>query len=88
VFSFDVIRATTNAIDLADEVSAATAGVFTGDGSGNFSSTLTRTQLLGACPKGAFTEVLSVLPKATTGWNQRISAYDAYAVRSFALAPK
>lgn len=94
VFSFDVIRATTNVIDLAEEVSAAAAGSFTGDGSGNFSGSLTRTQLLGDCAlpagkgKGAFAEVLHVLPKATTGWSQRITAYDGYAVRAFALAPK
>ena len=88
VFTFDVIRATTNVIDLAEEITAATAGGFTGDGTGNFSSLMPRTQLLGTCPKGAFSEVLHVLPKATTGWGQRISAYDGYAVRAFALAPQ
>jgi len=88
VFSFDVIRAATNVIDLAEEITAATAGAFTGDGAGNFSSLLTRTQLLGPCPKGAYAEVLNVYSKATTGWSQRITAYDAYAVRAFALAPK
>jgi hypothetical protein len=94
VFSFDVIRAVTNVIDVAGEVSAPTAGAFAGDGSGNFSASLARTDLLGTCSlpagkgKGAFAEVLYVYPKATTGWRQRISAYDAYTVRSFALAPK
>ncbi len=94
VFSFDLIRATTNVIDVAAEVSAPMAGAFTGDGSGNFAGSLTRTDLLGTCSlpggkgKGAFAEVLYVFPKATTGWRQRISAYDAYTVRSFALAPK
>jgi hypothetical protein len=95
VFSFDVIRATTNVVDSTGEVSATTAGAFSGDGVGNFSASLARTDLLGAtCAppagkgKGAFAEVLYVMAKATTGWKQRITAYDAYAVRSFALAPK
>jgi hypothetical protein len=94
LFSYKVIRATTNVVDLAGEVSAAAAGAFTGDGAGNFSGRLTRTELLDACSlpagkgKGAFAEVLHVLPKATTGWSQRITAYDAYTVRAFALAPK
>jgi hypothetical protein len=88
VFAFDVRRATTPVIDVDAEVSAAAAGGFVGDGSGNFSASLLRTQLLGGCEKAAFAEVLSVLPKATTGWGQRITAYDAYAVRAFALAPQ
>lgn len=99
VFSYDVIRATTNVIHLAEEVSAVSAGVppgplFTGDGFGNFAGSPTRTDLLAACGlpagkgKGAFAEVLHVLPKATTGWQQRITAYDGYTVRAFALAPK
>jgi hypothetical protein len=95
VFTYDVIRAASNVIDLTGEVSAAMVGTFTGDGSGNFSGNPTRTELLTSeCSlpaekgRGAFAEVLSVLPKATTGWSQRITAYDAYAVRAFALAPK
>lgn len=94
VFSYDVIRATTSVVAIAGEVAAATVGAFNGDGSGNFSASLTRTEMLGPClspaagRRGAFAEVLHVLPKATTGWHQRISAYDAYTVRAFALAPK
>ncbi|AGA90988.1 hypothetical protein Thimo_2241 [Thioflavicoccus mobilis 8321] len=88
VFAFDVRRATTPVIDVDAEVSAAAAGGFIGDGDGNFSASLLRTQLLGGCEKGAFAEVLRVLPKATTGWGQRITAYDSYAVRAFALAPQ
>lgn len=87
VFSFDVIRSTTNVIDLDGEITAADVAGFAGDGSGNFYRLLLRTQLLGACPKGAFAEVLHVYPKATTGWGQRITSYDAHAVRAFALAP-
>jgi hypothetical protein len=88
LFSFDVIRATTGVLDVNAEVSALAAGGFTGDGSGNFSHRLTRTQLLGACPKGAFAELLYVYPKATNGWGQRLTAYDAQATRAFALAPQ
>jgi hypothetical protein len=88
VFSFDVIRSTTNVINLDSEVKAANVGGFTGDGTGNFFNLLLRSQLLGTCPKGAFAEVLHVYPKATTGWDQRITAYDAHDVRAFALAPK
>ena len=93
VFSYYVIRATDNVVNATGEVSAVAAGVFAGDGSGNFSGNVTRTTLLGTCAlpggkgKGAFAEVLHVLPKATTGWKQRITAYDAYTVRAFALAP-
>jgi hypothetical protein len=88
VFSFDVVRSTTNVINLDGEVAAADVSGFTGNGLGDFYRLLLRSQLLGLCPKGAFAEVLHVYPKATTGWGQRISGYDAYAVRAFALAPK
>jgi hypothetical protein len=88
VFSFDVVRATTKVVNLDGEVMAANIGGFSGDGSGNFSRLLMRSQLLGGCSKGAFAEVLYVYPKATTGWGQRITTYDARAVRAFALAPE
>ncbi|MGA7827410.1 MAG: hypothetical protein WCA04_07115 [Geobacteraceae bacterium] len=87
VFSFDVVRSTTNVISLDGEVKAVNVDGFTGDGNGNFFNLLLRSQLLGTCPKGAFAEVLHVYPKATTGWGQRITTYDAHAVRAFALAP-
>ncbi|MDD2335662.1 MAG: CARDB domain-containing protein [Geobacteraceae bacterium] len=88
VFSFDVVRSTTSVVNLDGEVAAANVGGFTGDGLGNYYRMLLRSQLLGSCPKGAFAEVLHVYPKATAGWGQRISGYDAHAVRAFALAPK
>jgi len=88
VFSFDVVRATSNVINLDNEVSAANVVGFSGDGLGNFFRLLMRNQLLGACSKGAFAEVLHVYPKVTTGWGQRITTYDAHAVRAFALAPE
>jgi len=88
VFSFDVVRSTANVINLNGEVAAANVGGFVGNGLGDFYRLLLRSQLLGSCPKGAFAEMLHVYPKATTGWGQRITNYDAHAVRAFALAPK
>ena len=94
VFRFETVRATTHVFDIREEVAAAAAAPFAGDGNGNFTANLNRNALLGTCAapvgkgKGAFSEVLHVLAKATTGWHQRITAYDAYTVRAFALAPK
>jgi len=87
VFSFDVVRSTANVINLDGEITEVDVDGFKGDGLGNFYRMLLRTQLLDACPKGAFAEVLHVYPKATVGWGQRITGYDAHAVRAFALAP-
>lgn len=94
VFSFNVTRATTSVVHATEEVKAFTATPFTGDGNGNFAADLSRNDLLGTCAlpggkgKGAFAEGLYVYAKATTGWHQRITAYDASATRAFALAPK
>ncbi len=69
------------------EVGATTASPYAGDGSGNFTNDFAVTALLGKnCDEGAFAESLSVWAKATNGWHA-ISAYDAYDLRAFALAP-
>ena len=70
-----------------EEVSALIAGVYTGDGSGNFENDFLRSELLGPCLEAAFSENLYVYAKATTGWHNRINKLDASAVRAFALTP-
>jgi len=45
------------------------------------------THLLDTCIEAAFAETLHVKAKATNGWD-RIEAYNAWDVWSFALAPK
>lgn len=87
-FGFSTVRGA-NAVSAADasgEVWAAAAGGFTGDGAGNFTQTLAASVLLGGCVNAAFAMDLDVYAKATTGWGDRISAYDASALRAFALA--
>jgi len=69
-------------------VSALSAGVYTGDGLGNFENDFSRTTLLGPCIEAAFSENLYVFAKATTGWRHRINRFDASDVRAFALTPE
>ena len=71
------------------EVAAATAGAppYAGDGSGNFTHGFARTELSGTCDDAAFSENLHVYAKVTNGWD-RLSWYDAEAVRAFAIATK
>jgi uncharacterized membrane protein YeiH len=90
VFSFGIVRGAVAADSAQGELTAAAAGAYTGNGSGDFSRNVLVRDLLGAsCPdKAAFSENLYVYAKATTGWSHRISAYDASAVRAFALAPR
>jgi hypothetical protein len=89
VFSFRIVRGIQTANAASGEVSAMTAGVYTGDGDGDFSHVFSITELLGpqCSSKAAFSENLHVYAKATTGWGHRISSYDADYVRAFALAP-
>ncbi len=70
------------------EVGAAVAGVYSSDGHGNFSHDFLRSTMLGPCTEAALSENLYVYAKATTGWGTRISGYDRYYVRAFALAEK
>ncbi|MEA3291118.1 MAG: hypothetical protein U9Q71_02235 [Pseudomonadota bacterium] len=77
------------------EVSATVAGIpgvygraYAGDGSGNFHRPFSRTELLGGCLEGAFSENLHVYAKATNGWRHRLNRFDAHAVRAFALTPR
>jgi hypothetical protein len=74
------------------EVTAATAGDFTGGGAGHFSHAFPVATLLGplddhpdSCEDAAFAETLHVYAKATDG-NARLSGYDDGDVRAFALA--
>ncbi len=88
-FSFRVIRGSANAVSTSAEVTATSAGPFSGDGNGNFDNAFTRSQLLGPdCPeKAAFSLNLHVRAKATNGWS-RLHRYDRHDVRAFALAPQ
>lgn len=70
------------------EVDAPAASAYTGDTLGNFSADFGVGDLLGTCDNAAFAENLYVLAKATTGWGNRISQYDASDLRAFALAKK
>jgi len=56
-------------------------------GTGNFSTTQTVNYLLGGCTVAGFSENLYVAAMATDGWD-RLSGYDASAVRAFVLAPQ
>lgn len=88
VFSWDIVRGLTalGAFDVTDaEVAATTAGPYTGDGVGDFSAGTPAASLLGTCVNAAFGENLHVAAKATTGWGDRISQYDAQALGAFAL---
>ena len=72
---------------ISGEVGAAQAGDWGGDTNGNFGAKSGVTHLLDTCIEAAFAETLHVKAKATNGWD-RIEAYDAWDVWSFALAPK
>ena len=93
VFDLSMIRGTTD-VAIADvpawtEVWSSTAGtIYTAPAAtGDFSSNgLTVGDLLDTCVNGAFAESLYVAAKATTGWGDRISSYDAAFPRAFALA--
>ena len=89
-FSLEMVRGVT-AVSVADvpggtEVSALTAGAYAGDGVGDFTNTFTVGALLDTCVNGGFAESLYVAAKATTGWGDSITAYDASALEAFALA--
>jgi hypothetical protein len=91
VFDFTVTRGATDLgtpdVPAWSEVWASAAGPYSGDGSGDFTGSFTVGALLGpTCVNAAFAEVLYVAAKATTGWGDRISQYDAQFVRAFALA--
>lgn len=96
-FNFTMVRGSTflsDASALAQEVSTTIASSYTGDGNGNFTHTFARSILLcgsanppECCVNAAFAEQVYVFAKATTGWGNRISAYDAQALSAFALAP-
>jgi hypothetical protein len=88
VFNWDMVRGLTGlaAFDVAGaEVAAASAGPYTGDGVGDFSASTPAASLLGGCVNAAFGESLYVAAKATTGWGDRITQYDAQALGAFAL---
>jgi len=87
-FYFQITRGATPVSNAGGEVAANPAGVYTGDGNGNFEKNDFSTgALLGPCAEAAFAENLWVYAKATDGW-RRLEEYDAYAVRAFALAAK
>jgi hypothetical protein len=98
LFTFRIVRAHAT-ITLASlsgvEVSAPAAGTpgvfgvaYAGDGSGNFSRSFSRGELLEACTEAAFSQNLYVYAKATTGWHHRITSLDAEDVFAFALTPE
>jgi hypothetical protein len=55
-------------------------------GAGSFSTTQSASYLLGGCAIAGFSENVYVAAMATDGWD-RLSGYDAGAVRAFVLAP-
>lgn len=87
-FHFWIERSANPISDVSGEVAAAAAGVYTGDGNGNFDEEdFTTATLLGPCNEAAFAEILRVHAKATNGW-RRLREYDSHDERAFALAPK
>lgn len=86
-FHFWIERSANTISDVSGEVAALAAGVYSGDGNGNFDEDFTTATLLGPCTEAAFTEILWVHAKATNGW-RRLREYDSHDERAFALAPK
>jgi hypothetical protein len=94
-FGFSLVRGAfgVGSAGASGEVTALSAGSYTGDGAGRFSHAFPVIQLLGplppvhpgSCANAAFAESLQVYAKATDG-NSRIEAYDAGGLRAFALA--
>ena len=86
-FAFWIRRAHAIINSASGEVSAAVAGVYTGDGNGTFEHDFPVGSMLGPCNEAAFAEILRVYAKATNGWD-RLRGYDDHDERAFALAPK
>lgn len=86
-FHFWIKRSANPISDVSGEVAALAAGVYSGDGNGNFDEDFSMGTLLGPCTEAAFAEILWVHAKATNGW-RRLWEYDSHDERSFALAPK
>ncbi len=90
-FQFKIVRGTfvtDSSYVFSKFVFANSVGVYDGDLTGNFQHDFLRSTLLGPCHEAAFSELLYVYAKATTGWGIRISSYDASYVRAFALSEK
>jgi hypothetical protein len=89
-FSFTIYRGIRVASTAGEDITAASAGVYSGDGNGHFQNRFVRSALLGPlCPeKAAFSANLYVYAKATGGWHQRLNGLDASFVRAFAIAPQ
>ena len=90
-FTFSMVRGGSPvggaSVGLTD-VDVAAAAAYTGNTLGDFWADFPVGDLLGTCDNAAFAEHLYVRAKATTGWGQRISIYDAGALHAFALAKK
>jgi hypothetical protein len=96
-FDFRIVRGHTllpNTRVDDEEVDAAAAGPYSGDGSGNFDANFQLDDLLcgpadptDCCSEAAFAERLYVRAKATNGAH-RLSGYDDADLRAFALAKK
>ena len=90
-FNFTMVRGATglSGADVSGaEVAALSAPPYAGDGIGDFTNGFTVASLLGNCVNAAFAEDVYVFAKATTGWGDRISQYDASFLRAFALERK
>jgi hypothetical protein len=70
-----------------NDVAAPTAGVYAGDGNGNFDNDFPTSALLNTCSTAAFAEILRVYSKATNGW-RRLHELDDHYELAFALTPK
>lgn len=81
-----LVRGTTavGAANASGDVDDATVGAYTNDGSMHFSNSFAIGTLLGTCANAAFAWHLHVHAKAMNGFSS-IDAYDAGAVRAFAL---
>lgn len=89
IFDFTMVRGTTGlpGSDVSQaEVAAASAPPYSGDGIGDFTHDFPIGSLIGDCINAAFGERLYVYAKATTGWGDRLSGYDAWYLEGFALA--
>jgi len=94
VFSFSIVRGATPVTSAAtgpSEVTAASSGIYTGDGAGNFFHDYTLAALFNPpcshpCFEAAYSENLYVYAKATTGNGYRIGRFDRSFVRAFGLA--
>ena len=87
MFSYWIKRGGNTILDYSwRNVSDVTAGVFSGDGNGNFDHDFSNEVLRDTCESAAFVQNLRTYAKATNG-HRRLDEYDSHDEWAFALSP-